>query len=63
MKFWKIQDDLSQPKFLDHLHKGCKSCRSLSYRMHFPGNYIDMNKQAIISTDLAPESIVVLELK
>jgi len=54
---------MSQTKFIDHLYKGCKSCRSLSYRMYFPGTYIDLPQQAIMQTELTPESTVVFELK
>lgn len=59
VKVWKIHDDMSQAKFLDHLMKGCKSCRSLSYRMYFPGTYIDLTNQAISQSELTPESTVV----
>ena len=62
-KIWKIDDDMSQTKFIDHLHKGCKSCRTLSYRMHFPGTYIDLQQQSISQSELAPNSTIVLELK
>lgn len=47
VKVWKIYDDMSQTKFMDHLQKGCKSCRTLSYRMHFPGTYVDILQQSI----------------
>jgi hypothetical protein len=53
-KVWKIHDDMSQTKFVDHLYKGCKSCRSLSYRMYFPGVYIDILQQPIIQSELNP---------
>jgi hypothetical protein len=54
VKVWKIHDDMSQTKFVDHLYKGCKSCRSLSYRMYFPGTYIDILHQLIIQSELTP---------
>lgn len=63
LKVWKIEEDMSQTKFFDHLLKGCRSCRSLSYRMHFPGCFVDLENQAIINTVLTPESTVVFELK
>lgn len=54
---------MSQTKFVEHLAQGCKSCRRLSYRMSFPGSYVNLETQAIVDSLVTPESTVVLEIK
>jgi hypothetical protein len=48
IKVWKLSDDISHTKFIDYLYKGCKNGPSSSYRMYFPGTYIDILQQPII---------------
>ena len=38
---WSVQEDMTENKLMDNLHKGCKANRSFSYKLYFPGDLID----------------------
>lgn len=63
VKIWLVDEDMTENKLKENFYKGCKSNRSFSYKLHFPGTQINLNGTTLSKLEFSPKTLIAFELK
>ena len=54
---------MGESKLKEDFLKGCRANRSFSYKMHFPGHYVDLAGNTLSKLEFSPSTLIVFEFK
>jgi hypothetical protein len=52
IRMWAVEDELTERQFMNHLTKCCRANSSYSYKIFFPGEFLDVSETSIEKLEL-----------
>ena len=62
-RVWAIDEGISECNLKEKLYRSCKANRSFSYKIPFPGCYVNLAESTLSKLELSPSTLLVFELK